>query len=99
MYTYISDMFCHAQLYTNEIFSPHPFSLTRNVFVFRLSLERTTNEVEHLWCLYSHGEFLDVLSSNFSIFRSFDLCNALQRVNSVVWLVCYRFYSRYRGFK
>ena len=42
-----------------------------------------------------HGEFLGVLRS---IFRSFDLHDALQRVNRVVRLVSYNCYSGYRGF-
>ena len=33
-------------------------------------LTRITYDVEHPWRLYSHGEFLGVLRSNFAIFRS-----------------------------
>ena len=40
-----------------------------DIFVFTCSLARTTDDVEQPWCLYSHGEFLCVLRSNFTIFQ------------------------------
>ena len=42
----------------------------RIMFVFPWSLASTTDEVEHPGWLSSNGEFLGVLSSNFSIFQS-----------------------------
>ena len=59
------------------------------------SFESTTAEVEHPWCLSSHGVCLGILGSTF---LSFDLRDAFQCVNSVVRLARYNGYSRYRGF-
>ena len=39
------------------------------ISVFPCSLARTTDYGEHSWYLCSHGEFLGVLSSNFTIFQ------------------------------
>ena len=54
----------------------------------------TTYDVEHLWCLYYHSEFLGVWRS---ILQYFNLRDTLQRMNSVVQLACFNCYSRYRG--
>ena len=49
---------------------PNPLLQRGIIFVFPCYIERTTDEVEHPWCLSSHGEFLGVLSSNVAIFQS-----------------------------
>ena len=41
-----------------------------DIFVFTFSLERITDEVDHPCCISYQGEFLGVLSSNFTIFQS-----------------------------
>ena len=66
---YISNMFCLAQLYTNGYFLPNSFLKRVIIFVFHLSLARTTDEVEHPWGLFSNGELLGVLRYNFSILQ------------------------------
>ena len=53
----------------------------------------TADEVEHPWCVSSHDEFVGFLSYNI---LSFGLHEAIQRVNSVVWLARYSCYCRYR---
>ena len=55
--------------------------LQRGITLAPFSFERKTDEVEHSWCIFSHGEFLGVQAL---ILRFFDLNDALQRVNSVV---------------
>ena len=49
---------------------PNPLLQKEIIFVFPCSLARTTDEVDHPWCLSFHGELLDVLSSNFELFQS-----------------------------
>ena len=49
---------------------PTPLLQRGVAFVFPCSIARTTDEVEHPWCLSSHGEFLGILRSNFAIFKS-----------------------------
>ena len=65
------------------VFFPTALLQRGAILVFSCYLARTEDEVEHPWYISSHGEFLGVLSSNFSIL---DLCNALQRMNIVVRL-------------
>ena len=40
------------------------------IFKFPCYIAMTADEVDHPWCLYSHGEFLGVLRSDFSILWS-----------------------------
>ena len=49
---------------------PTPILQRGDIFVFLLSLERTTYEVDHPWYFSYHGELLGVLSSNFAILKS-----------------------------
>ena len=49
---------------------PTPLLQRGIIVVFPLSLAITTDEVQHPWCLSSHGYFLGVLRYNFSIFQS-----------------------------
>ena len=63
-------MFWHAQLCTNGYFDPNYFSAKGDDFVFPCSFAMTTDDEENPWCLSSHGEFLVVLSSHFSILLS-----------------------------
>ena len=49
---------------------PTPLPQRGIIVVFPLSLAITTDEVQHPWCLSSHGYFLGVLRYNFSIFQS-----------------------------
>ena len=46
---------------------PTNFLQREMVFMFPYSLSRTTDEVDHPWCLSYHGEFLGIFSSNVSI--------------------------------
>ena len=63
--------FCRAQLCMNDYFIPISFPIlfcTMILFSCLLdSFARTTDEIKHPWCIYSHGEFLGVLSSYSSI--------------------------------
>ena len=52
------------------IFLPITFMHREMIFVFPCSLAKTTDEIDHPWCISSPGDFLGVLSSNFSIIRS-----------------------------
>ena len=40
------------------------------IFVLRCSLVSTIDELDHPWCISSHGESLGNLSYNFTIFQS-----------------------------
>ena len=42
------------------------------IYVFPCSFAKTKDEIEHPWVISSHGELLEVLSSNFYI-----LCSTL----------------------
>ena len=72
------------------IFYPNSFSSKEDIFLFPSSFVRKTDEVDHTWGISSRGEFLGVLSSNFSIFRSTrrsptrEYCGA---VITFLWLV------------
>ena len=68
MYIYISNIFCQAQLCTNDYFAPNSISTKRDGSVFPLSSKSKTDEVEHPWCISFHGYLLGVLRSNFSNF-------------------------------
>ena len=63
--------FHHAHLCTNDYFFPISFqcvSVKREYFYVSLLISLgQTDEVEHHWCLSSHGEFLAVFSSNFLV--------------------------------
>ena len=78
----------------NDYF-PHKYFSAKGDNFFPCSLERTTDEVEHLWDIYYHSDFLGVLRCKL---LSFNLPDSLQRVNSVVWLAYSDSYSRYIGF-
>ena len=67
---YISNIFCQAQLCMNEYFATNSLYTKENNFVPPYYLASTTDEVERPWCLSSHGEFLGIWRSNFSIFLS-----------------------------
>ena len=54
-------------LYELLLFSKLIFS--KGIYFFPFSLERTTDEVEHSWYLYSRGEFLDAWRFNFDKFQ------------------------------
>ena len=66
----ISNIFCHEQICTIEYFTPNYFSAKGIIFLFTWYLARTTYEVEHPWSISSHGELLEVISSNFTMFLS-----------------------------
>ena len=68
--THKNNIPCHAQLCTDDYFLPTSFLKEGIIFIFPCSLARTTDEIEHPWCLYSHGGFLINWRSNFAIFRS-----------------------------
>ena len=93
---YVSNIFGHAQICTNDYFLSKSSSAKVFFFVFPCSLAIIIDELEHPRCLSSHGEFLGVLNSNFVILY---LRDALQFVNSVVRLARFNRYSRYIGFK
>ena len=63
--------------------------------MFPCSFVRRTDDVENPWGISCIGELVGILSSKFLYLNIRD---ALQRVNSVVWLACYKFYSMYRVF-
>ena len=52
------------------ILTPSTFLQNGVNFVFPCFLAIKKDEVEQLWCIYSHGDFLGVLISDFAIFRS-----------------------------
>ena len=54
--------------------------------MFPCSLARTINEVDHPWCVSSHGDFFCVYAL---ILRFFNVCDALQRVKSMGYLPRY----------
>ena len=56
----ITNILGQSQLCTDEYFSPNSFSAKGEYFVLPCTLARTTDEVDRLWCLSSHGEFLGV---------------------------------------
>ena len=60
----------HAQLCTDDYFSPNSFYAKGDFCVLPCSLARTRDKLDHLWSLSSHGKFLGVLRYNFAIFRS-----------------------------
>ena len=93
---YTSNIFCHAQLCTNEYFDFNSFSAKGSNFLFPWYFERAIDYVDHPWGIYFHGYFLQFLNSNF---LSFDLHDALQCVNIMVRLARYNDQSRFRGFK
>ena len=70
IYQYMSNIFCHARLFTNDYFTPNYFSAEVDSFVFPCYFVMKTDGVYQPWSLSSGGDFLGVLSSNFLIFRS-----------------------------
>ena len=54
----------------DDYFAPHYVSAKGNIFLFPCYLVRTTDEIEHPWCISSHGDFLGVWRSNVVIFWS-----------------------------
>ena len=67
---YIINMFCHAQICTDDYFLPSPFLQRGVIFACPCSLTRTTDEVEKPWGLSSRGELLGLLHSTFSVLQS-----------------------------
>ena len=58
---YICDIFGHAQYVRETVFFPTVFLQSRIILVFPCSLVKIIDDVEHPWCLSSHGKFLGVL--------------------------------------
>ena len=52
------------------IFCPTHFMKRGIIFMFHCYIASTTDEVDQLWCISSHGELLDIWRSNFVIFGS-----------------------------
>ena len=63
-----SHIFCQPQICMNDYFARIFF--WKGFFLNPCSFSRTTNEADHPWCLFSHGEFLGCWCSNFEIFWS-----------------------------
>ena len=56
------------------------------IFVFTCSLSQTKEEVDHPWCLSSHGEFLGFLRYNCSIFQSMRRSPTLEKCGAITVL-------------
>ena len=54
--------------------------------MFPCHIARTTYEVDHPWCLSSHGEFLGFLRYNCSIFQSMRRSPTLEKCGAITVL-------------
>ena len=92
---HISICFCHAQLYMNDRFIPNSFPIRfckMGIFsCFLASFAGINRWGRSPWCISSQWWVIRRLLS--LIFRFHHLRDALQRVNSVVWLTGNNCYS------
>ena len=86
IYIYITLIFYHAHICTNYYFSPHLYPAMRDNFCiyFILSKDKRWGRASVV-CIFSWWAIRRLM---LYFFCYFDIRDALQRVNSMVWLPC-----------